>query len=81
MQKPLSVIIQETRLQIVRSINEAVHQAGLPSYLAEIILLSALADIREGKCAELVADYNRYMEGMEAEKADRKPEETVSTEA
>ena len=55
MNKPLILEIEEARIEIVASVNNALQNHGLPCYLIEPILSELLTQIREGARNELDA--------------------------
>ena len=55
-QIPLSVAIEQTRTKIIRDVNKAIAESGLPAYLLEGVFLELLADVRESKVREISAE-------------------------
>lgn len=58
---PLSVAIEQTRTKIIRDVNKAISESGLPAYLLEGVFLELLADVREGKVREISAELLRVV--------------------
>lgn len=53
MDKPLVIVLNETKTELVSVINNAIQQNGLPCYLIEPILSELLTQIKEGARNEL----------------------------
>lgn len=62
--KPLSLIIENAKLQTVRAVNQVRAASGLPAYLFEGIIVSILADIKEEKNFEMSRDFAAYEEQL-----------------
>lgn len=62
---PLVVIMEQTKAEIVGSINETLSKVNLPAYLVEGIILGVLADIREQKTFEVVSECTAKEEGTD----------------
>ena len=60
-QIPLSVAIEQTRTKIIRDVNKAISESGLPAYLLEGVFLELLADVRESKVREISAELLRVV--------------------
>ena len=58
---PLSVAIEQTRTKIIRDVNKAISESGLPAYLLEGVFLELLADVRESKVREISAELLRVV--------------------
>lgn len=76
MNKSLNVIIEETKNQIVTTVNQIIHNSGLPAYLVEPIILSLLSDIREVKLIELTKDYEALAEELSKKESNEEKEES-----
>lgn len=72
---PLSVVMENARRKFKRDVNNLIKETNLPAFLLELVLLDALADIRENKCLELTSDMNAVL--SEKDKAEK---ETAGTE-
>lgn len=57
MNKPLSVIIQEAKAEVMTTIN----RLGLPAELADLVLTSVLSDVR-GQLTLGVLNYSKQLE-------------------
>lgn len=66
-QIPLSVIMEEAKKGYVEGIQKVNERFNLPAFLAEPILSSILADIRQQKNLELASDY-ASLQNQESEK-------------
>lgn len=55
MEKPLILIIEETRKDMIQAINNVTAKSGIPAFLLEGIILEVLSDIRNMKNRELTA--------------------------
>ena len=53
---PLSVMLENAKKMTASAIQDVLNQTKLPAYLFEGILVGLLADIREQKNNELIAD-------------------------
>ena len=59
---PLGVILDDTKDEITREIIRIQKKRGLPSYLLDFIISGILADIRDLKSREYVAEMTREEE-------------------
>lgn len=75
--KPLSLIIEDAKLQTVRAVNQVRAASGLPAYLFEGILTSILIDIKEEKNYEISHDFSLYKAQLVEENS---KQEEVSSE-
>lgn len=67
MNKPLSILLEQARMNILNATNQAIQESNLPSYLIEGVLCDILSDIRKQKAIELVMDYEKVNETKEGE--------------
>lgn len=67
---PLSVMLENAKKMTASAIQDILNQTKLPAYLFEGILVGLLADIREQKNNELIADI--HMMHQEQKKEDEK---------
>lgn len=67
MNKPLSILLEQARMNILNATNQAIQESNLPSYLIEGVLCDVLSDIRKQKAVELVMDYEKMNEVKEGE--------------
>lgn len=67
---PLSVMLENAKKMTASAIQDVLNQTKLPAYLFEGILVGLLADIREQKNNELIADI--HMMHQEQKKEDEK---------
>lgn len=66
---PLSVMLENAKKMTASAIQDILNQTKLPAYLFEGILVGLLADIREQKNNELIADIHMmHQEQKEDEK-------------
>lgn len=65
---PLSIMLENAKTLMIDAFNQVQQKTNLPAYLMEGIVLDLLAQIRNQKNVELVADMNR----MKANKAEKK---------
>ncbi len=66
---PLSVMLENAKKMTASAIQDVLNQTKLPAYLFEGILVGLLADIREQKNNELIADIHMmHQEQKEDEK-------------
>ena len=66
---PLSVMLENAKKMTASAIQDVLNQTKLPAYLFEGILVGVLADIREQKNNELIADIHMmHQEQKEDEK-------------
>lgn len=63
--KPLPLILETAKGQIITAMNECIAQTGLPAYLLEGIVLEILSDIRRQKNCELAAEINAALASEE----------------
>jgi hypothetical protein len=59
---PLGVILDETKDEITREIIKIQKERGIPSYLLDFIVSGILADIRDLKSREYVAEITKEEE-------------------
>ena len=70
---PLSVMLENAKKMTASAIQDVLNQTKLPAYLFEGILVGLLADIREQKNNELIADIHMmHQEQKEDEKEGEK---------
>lgn len=67
-QQPLSIMLENAKGLTFQAINKVQEQTKLPAYLFEGILMEVLADIRNQKNMELVADFNRTRQEAQEER-------------
>lgn len=67
-QQPLSIMLENAKGLTFQAINQVQEQTKLPAYLFEGILMEVLADIRNQKNMELVADFNRARQEAQEER-------------
>lgn len=65
---PLSIMLENAKTLMIDAFNQVQQKTNLPAYLMEGIVLDLLAQIRNQKNVELVADMNR----MKTNKAEKK---------
>lgn len=78
---PLSVLLEDARTKTVAAFNQILESTKLPAYLYEGMLLEVLAEVRNRKNLELLADMHRMEEKEEEakqEEARQEPEEKDS---
>ena len=54
---PLSVLLENTKIRMIDSVNKVIQESNLPAYLIEGILSDILAEVRKQKNLELASDY------------------------
>lgn len=64
MNKPLIMILEETKNNIITSVNQIIEHSSVPAYLLEGIFAAILSDIRAQKNCELAAEYQKLMHEM-----------------
>ncbi|MDO5361982.1 MAG: hypothetical protein Q4F03_04950 [Eubacteriales bacterium] len=68
MNKPLSLIIEETKMKTMQVLNQVRHESGLPAYLFESIIANVLLRLREEKSVELQMDLYTMQQKQEENK-------------
>lgn len=58
MEKSLMVVVEETKLKVYSALNQIVEESKLPPFLFEGILTEMLADVRNQKFINLMAEMN-----------------------
>lgn len=75
MNKPLIVIMEETRGKIKQVIVKTLKDSGLPAFLLEGIVMEVLAEVRAGKNEELTIAYGEISQKLANIEQDSKKEE------
>lgn len=58
-QPPLSVVLQEARMEMMKATNVVMQTYGLPSSLMDGVICGILADIRAQTAAQLIIDFEQ----------------------
>lgn len=65
---PLSIMLENAKGMMIDAFNQIQNKTNLPGYLMEGMVLDLLAEVRNRKNLELVADMNRMKEQKKDEK-------------
>lgn len=69
---PLNIMLELAKTEFKQAFNKVLNETKLPAYLVEGIVLDILADIRNRKNFELMAEYKAAFDNKTAEEEKKK---------